>query len=54
MEDDHLELETRYAYKWYLQEKEPGLNDSNCMTRIYHSHVDTPRDVASGLVGPDL
>uniref|UniRef100_A0A8C9GMX2 ferroxidase n=1 Tax=Piliocolobus tephrosceles TaxID=591936 RepID=A0A8C9GMX2_9PRIM len=32
----------------------PGPKDSNCVTRIYHSHIDTARDVASGLIGPIL
>uniref|UniRef100_A0A7N5JKV8 ferroxidase n=1 Tax=Ailuropoda melanoleuca TaxID=9646 RepID=A0A7N5JKV8_AILME len=54
-EDDRLQPGARYTYKWYVEEKQgPGPNDSNCVTRIYHSHVDTPRDVASGLVGPIL
>ncbi|KAK1343721.1 hypothetical protein QTO34_014274 [Cnephaeus nilssonii] len=46
---------SRYTYKWFVQEKQgPGRDDSNCVTRIYHSHVDTTRDVASGLIGPIL
>uniref|UniRef100_A0A452RR96 Plastocyanin-like domain-containing protein n=1 Tax=Ursus americanus TaxID=9643 RepID=A0A452RR96_URSAM len=54
-EDDRLQPGAQYTYKWYVEEKQgPGPNDSNCVTRIYHSHVDTPRDVASGLVGPIL
>ncbi|XP_039096968.1 ceruloplasmin-like [Hyaena hyaena] len=53
--DDHLEPGAQYTYKWYVEEKQgPGPNDSNCVTRIYHSHVDTPKDVASGLIGPIL
>ncbi|XP_029796663.1 ceruloplasmin-like [Suricata suricatta] len=54
-EDDRLEPGAQYTYKWYVEEKQgPGPNDSNCVTRIYHSHVDTPKDVASGLIGPIL
>lgn len=54
-EDDRLQPGAQYTYKWYVEEKQgPGPNDSNCVTRIYHSHVDTPRDVPSGLVGPIL
>nr|KAF6381585.1 ceruloplasmin [Pipistrellus kuhlii] len=53
--DDHLEPGSRYTYKWFVQNRQgPGPNESNCVTRIYHSHVDTVRDVASGLVGPIL
>uniref|UniRef100_A0A8C3WUF8 ferroxidase n=1 Tax=Catagonus wagneri TaxID=51154 RepID=A0A8C3WUF8_9CETA len=52
-EDDHLEPGAVYTYKWFVEEKQgPGPNDSNCVTRMYHSHVDTPKDVASGLIGP--
>ncbi|XP_070262050.1 ceruloplasmin-like [Myotis yumanensis] len=54
-EDDHLEPGSRYTYRWFVQERQgPGPSDSNCVTRIYHSHVDTSRDVASGLIGPIL
>ncbi|KAK2508625.1 hypothetical protein MC885_019175 [Smutsia gigantea] len=54
-EDDRLQPGTQYIYKWFVEEKQgPGPNDSNCVTRIYHSHVNTPRDVASGLMGPIL
>lgn len=34
------------------QEQSPGEEDGNCVTRIYHSHIDAPRDIASGLIGP--
>uniref|UniRef100_A0A671EB27 Ceruloplasmin n=1 Tax=Rhinolophus ferrumequinum TaxID=59479 RepID=A0A671EB27_RHIFE len=54
-EDDRLEPGMRYTYKWFVEEKQgPGPNDSDCVTRIYHSHVDSVRDVASGLIGPML
>ncbi|XP_004419321.1 PREDICTED: ceruloplasmin-like [Ceratotherium simum simum] len=54
-EDDGLEPGTQYTYKWFVQENQgPGPNDSSCVTRIYHSHVDTLKDVASGLIGPIL
>ncbi|XP_005863541.1 PREDICTED: ceruloplasmin-like isoform X1 [Myotis brandtii] len=54
-EDDHLEPGSRYTYRWFVQERQgPGPSDSNCVTRIYHSHIDTSRDVASGLIGPIL
>ncbi|KAM5292843.1 ceruloplasmin [Ctenodactylus gundi] len=42
-------------YTYLLQannEQSPGEGDSNCVTRIYHSHIDAPKDIASGLIGP--
>ncbi|XP_068956504.1 hephaestin isoform X2 [Petaurus breviceps papuanus] len=30
----------------------PTHADPACLTWIYHSHVDAPRDIASGLIGP--
>ncbi|XP_008071154.1 ceruloplasmin-like [Carlito syrichta] len=54
-EDDHVKPGKEYIYKWFVEERQgPGPNDSNCVTRIYHSHVDTVRDIASGLIGPVL
>uniref|UniRef100_A0A8D2EHH4 Ceruloplasmin n=1 Tax=Theropithecus gelada TaxID=9565 RepID=A0A8D2EHH4_THEGE len=54
-EDGYLEPGKQYTYKWYVEEHQgPGPSDSNCVTRIYHSHIDTARDVASGLIGPIL
>ncbi|XP_046540857.1 ceruloplasmin-like [Equus quagga] len=53
--DDRLEPGKQYTYKWHVEENQgPGPNDSNCVTRIYHSHIVTPKDVASGLIGPIL
>ncbi|XP_036438587.1 coagulation factor V [Colossoma macropomum] len=44
-----------YTYVWrVIEEDEPLQNDSRCLTRMYHSAVNTPRDIASGLVGPLL
>ncbi|XP_073711368.1 coagulation factor V [Misgurnus anguillicaudatus] len=44
-----------YTYVWNVgEEDEPTDSDSRCLTRMYHSAVDTPRDIASGLVGPLL
>ena len=34
------------------QEQSPAEEDGNCVTRIYHSHIDAPKDIASGLIGP--
>lgn len=44
-----------YTYVWrVIEEDEPLNSDSRCLTRMYHSAVNTPRDIASGLVGPLL
>ncbi|TSL16038.1 Coagulation factor V [Bagarius yarrelli] len=44
-----------YTYVWrVIEEDEPLRSDSRCLTRMYHSAVNTPRDIASGLVGPLL
>uniref|UniRef100_A0A8C8HCW0 ferroxidase n=1 Tax=Oncorhynchus tshawytscha TaxID=74940 RepID=A0A8C8HCW0_ONCTS len=44
-----------HTYVWQvIEEDEPLAGDSQCLTRMYHSAVNTPRDIASGLVGPLL
>ncbi|XP_047456763.1 coagulation factor V [Mugil cephalus] len=44
-----------HTYVWrVVEEDEPLEGDSRCLTRMYHSAVDTPRDIASGLIGPIL
>uniref|UniRef100_A0A8C4IUV6 ferroxidase n=1 Tax=Dicentrarchus labrax TaxID=13489 RepID=A0A8C4IUV6_DICLA len=44
-----------HTYIWrVVEEDEPLEGDSRCLTRMYHSAVDTPRDIASGLIGPIL
>ncbi|KAB0402372.1 hypothetical protein E2I00_007451 [Balaenoptera physalus] len=54
-EDDRLEPGAEYTYRWFIEETQgPCPNDSNCMTRMYHPHVETLKDVASGLLGPIL
>ena len=54
-EDDRLQPGAEYTYVWFVEENQgPGPNDSNCVTRMYHSHVDTLKDVSSGLLGPIL
>lgn len=42
----------QYLYVLHASEQSPVDGDSNCVTRIYHSHVDAPKDIASGLIGP--
>ncbi|XP_055006712.1 coagulation factor V-like [Boleophthalmus pectinirostris] len=44
-----------HTYLWHvIEQDEPLDTDSRCLTRVYHSAVDTPRDIASGLIGPIL
>ncbi|XP_075966261.1 coagulation factor V [Anarhichas minor] len=44
-----------HTYTWkVVDEDEPFDEDSRCLTRLYHSAVDTPRDIASGLIGQIL
>uniref|UniRef100_A0A8C1HP48 ferroxidase n=1 Tax=Cyprinus carpio carpio TaxID=630221 RepID=A0A8C1HP48_CYPCA len=44
-----------YTYTWSVSEEDiPTDSDPRCLTRMYHSAVDTPRDIASDLVGPLL
>ncbi|KAM9342334.1 coagulation factor V [Pholidichthys leucotaenia] len=44
-----------HTYVWkVVEEDEPLDGDSRCLTRVYHSAVDTPRDISSGLIGPIL
>ncbi|NP_001315460.1 coagulation factor V precursor [Danio rerio] len=44
-----------YTYTWSVTEEDvPTDSDPRCLTRMYHSAVDAPRDIASGLVGPLL
>nr|XP_057938857.1 coagulation factor V isoform X2 [Doryrhamphus excisus] len=44
-----------HTYVWkVMEEDEPLKGDPRCFTRLYHSAVDTPRDIASGLIGPLL
>lgn len=51
--DDAVYPGEQYVYKWDVTEDHgPAEGDNNCVTRIYHSHIDAPKDVASGLVGP--
>ncbi|KAM3834220.1 ceruloplasmin [Vipera latastei] len=50
--DDAVQPGEQYVYKWDVTEDHgPAEGDSNCLTRIYHSHIDAPKDVASGLIG---
>uniref|UniRef100_A0A8B9ZH43 Ceruloplasmin n=1 Tax=Anas platyrhynchos TaxID=8839 RepID=A0A8B9ZH43_ANAPL len=51
--DDAVKPGSQYTYIWDVTEDQgPAEGDTDCITRVYHSHIDAPRDVASGLVGP--
>uniref|UniRef100_H2VCE2 Ceruloplasmin n=1 Tax=Takifugu rubripes TaxID=31033 RepID=H2VCE2_TAKRU len=53
--DDLVLPGTTVTYEWTLTEDHaPTSEDSNCLTRFYHSHVNTPKDINSGLIGPLL
>ncbi|KAL1777716.1 ceruloplasmin isoform X1 [Sigmodon hispidus] len=50
--DDKVFPGEQYLYVLHASDQSPVDRDSNCVTRIYHSHVDAPKDIASGLIGP--
>ncbi|KFP78052.1 Hephaestin, partial [Acanthisitta chloris] len=53
--DDAVFPGGNYTYTWTVPEDHsPTADDPNCLTWIYHSHIDAPRDIASGLIGPLL
>ncbi|XP_017273415.1 ferroxidase HEPHL1 [Kryptolebias marmoratus] len=53
--DDMVPPGGRYTYRWEVKpEYAPTNDDANCLTWVYHSHFETPKDVASGLIGPLL
>lgn len=44
-----------YTYTWRVKNNyAPTSADPTCLTWIYHSHIDTPRDISTGLIGPLL
>ncbi|XP_038202856.1 ceruloplasmin isoform X2 [Arvicola amphibius] len=51
-EDDKVFPGEQYLYVLHASEQSPVEGDNNCVTRIYHSHVDAPKDIESGLIGP--
>lgn len=41
-----------YTYTWKVSEEfAPTESDSSCLTSMYHSHVNAPKDIAAGLIG---
>ncbi|KAM9348630.1 ferroxidase HEPHL1 [Symphorus nematophorus] len=50
--DDSVPPGGSYTYRWEVKpEFAPTDDDANCLTWVYHSHVDAPREIASGLIG---
>ena len=41
-----------YTYEWLVMgTSSPTPDDPDCLTWVYHSHVDTPKDTNTGLIG---
>ncbi|KAM4694046.1 ceruloplasmin [Discoglossus pictus] len=50
--DDIVKPGESYTYTWEaVVDQGPTKWDQDCITRMYHSHIDGPKDVATGLVG---
>ncbi|XP_035242447.1 hephaestin-like protein 1a [Anguilla anguilla] len=50
--DDAVSPGENYTYTWIVKpEYAPTDGDANCLTWVYHSHGDAPRDIYSGLIG---
>nr|XP_025749784.1 hephaestin-like protein 1 [Callorhinus ursinus] len=53
--DDMVPPGNNYTYVWPVREEyAPAPADANCLTWVYHSHIDAPKDICSGLIGPLL
>lgn len=51
-QDDSVPPGGSYTYRWEVRpEFAPTDDDANCLTWAYHSHLEAPRDIASGLIG---
>ncbi|XP_068122911.1 ferroxidase HEPHL1 [Hyperolius riggenbachi] len=50
--DDGVPPGGSHTYTWIVKEEHaPTSGDPNCLTWIYHSHTDAPKDIATGLIG---
>uniref|UniRef100_A0A8D2PZT0 ferroxidase n=1 Tax=Varanus komodoensis TaxID=61221 RepID=A0A8D2PZT0_VARKO len=53
--DDAVPPGESHVYTWTVpKDHGPTADDPACLTWIYHSHVNAPKDIASGLIGPLL
>ncbi len=51
--DGSVEPGGQYTYEWSVPLRAgPGENDPSSIAWLYHSHVDSPADTNSGLIGP--
>ncbi|KAK3515604.1 hypothetical protein QTP70_024835 [Hemibagrus guttatus] len=50
--DDAVAPGQTYKYTWKVTgDFAPTESDSSCLTSMYHSHVNAPKDIAAGLIG---
>ncbi|KAJ7310482.1 hypothetical protein JRQ81_007404 [Phrynocephalus forsythii] len=53
--DDAIPPGGNHTYIWTVPEDHgPTADDPACLTWIYHSHVNAPKDISTGLIGPLL
>jgi len=51
--DDAIAPGSTYTYRWTVPESAgPTMHDGTSVMWMYHSHIDEPRDVNAGLLGP--
>ncbi|XP_071378036.1 ferroxidase HEPHL1-like [Centroberyx affinis] len=51
-QDDSVPPGGSYTYRWEVRpEFAPTDGDANCLTWVYHSHLEAPKDISSGLIG---
>ncbi|XP_061455037.1 hephaestin-like isoform X2 [Rhineura floridana] len=54
-QDDAIPPGRNHTYTWTIPEDHgPTADDPACLTWIYHSHINAPKDIAAGLIGPLL
>lgn len=50
--DDIVEPNKAHVYTWFINEEHaPTAADEDCVTRMYHSHVKSIKDINTGLIG---
>lgn len=50
--DDSVPPGGSYTYRWEVRpEFAPTDDDANCITWVYHSHLNAPKEINSGLIG---